>query len=86
MDIDNSNNVVSVINSNRFEANEFVAYEINEDTEITHRRLTMLDYHHHQVAPPARISLTLSHHPSLSSIAPGRFSRLHPVSAQSYCI
>ena len=29
----------------------------------------------------ARISLTLSHHPSPSSIAPGRSSRLYPVSA-----
>ena len=35
--------------------------------------------HHHDVAPPPRISMTLSHHPYLSSIAPGRSSRLHPV-------
>ena len=28
---------------------------------------------------PARISRTLSHHPSLSSIAPGRSSRLYPI-------
>ena len=27
----------------------------------------------------------LSPHPSLSSIAPGRFSKLHPVSVQSWC-
>ena len=33
----------------------------------------------------ARISLTLSHHPSLSSIASGRSSRQHPVSVQSCC-
>ena len=38
-------------------------------------------HHHHHVTPPARISLTLSRHPSLSSIAPGRSSRLHPVSS-----
>ena len=42
-------------------------------------------YHHH-VTPPARISLILSGHPSLLSIAPGRSSRLHPVSVQSYRI
>ena len=41
-------------------------------------------YHH--VAPPARISLTLSHYLSLLFIALSRFSRLHPVSAQSFCI
>ena len=33
---------------------------------------------HHHEAPPAQNSLTLSCHPSLSSIAPGRSSRLHP--------
>ena len=37
---------------------------------------------HHHVAPSAPISLTLSRHPSLSSIASGRFWR-HSVSAQS---
>ena len=42
--------------------------------------------HHHWVALLTQISLTISRHPSLSSIAPGRSSRLHPVSAQSYCI
>ena len=35
---------------------------------------------------PPRISLTLSRHPSQSSIAPSWSSRLHPVSAQSCCI
>ena len=34
----------------------------------------------------ARIFLTLYCHPSLSSIAFGRSSRLHPVSAQSCCM
>ena len=43
-------------------------------------------HHHHHLAPPALISLTLFHRPSLSSIAPGRSSRLHPVSPQSWCI
>ena len=41
---------------------------------------------HHHVTLPAWISLTHSHHPSLSSIAPGRSSRLYPVLAQSCCI
>ena len=40
----------------------------------------------HHVGPSAQIFLTLSCHPSLSSIASGRSSRLHPVSAQSCCM
>ena len=43
-------------------------------------------YHHHHVVPPARISLTLSRHFSLSFIASGRSSWLHPVSSQSCCM
>ena len=43
-------------------------------------------HHHHHVAPPARISLTLSRHFSLSFIALGRFSGLHPVSSRSCCM
>ena len=54
--------------------------------------------HHHHVTLQARISLTdrerwtietgggKGRHPSLSSIAPGWYSRQHPVSAQSCCI
>ena len=38
-------------------------------------------YHH--LLPSARISLTLSRHPSLSFIASGRSSGLHPLSTQS---
>ena len=40
-------------------------------------------HHYHHVTLLAQISLTLSHHTSLSSIAPARSSRQHPVSAQS---
>ena len=40
-------------------------------------------YHHHHVAPSAWIYLVLSRHSSLSSIASGRSSGLHPVSTQS---
>ena len=44
------------------------------------------DYHHHYVVPLAWISLTLSRHFSLSFIASGRSSGLHPVSSQSCCM
>ena len=40
-------------------------------------------HHHHYVVPPARISLTLSRHFSLSFIASGRSSGLHPVFSHS---
>ena len=43
-------------------------------------------HHHHHVVPPARISLTLSRHSSLSFITSGRSSGLHPVSSQSCCM
>ena len=42
--------------------------------------------HHHHVMLPARISPTLSLHVSLSFIASGRSSGLHPVSSHSYCM
>ena len=42
-------------------------------------------HHHHQVALTAQISLILSLHPYLSSIGFSRSSKLHPVSAQSWC-
>ena len=43
-------------------------------------------HHHHHVVPLARISLTLSCHPSLSFIASGRSSELHRVFSHSCCI
>ena len=43
-------------------------------------------HHHHHVVPLARISLTLSCHFSLSFIAFGRSSGLHPVSSHSCCM
>ena len=42
-----------------------------------------LKQYHHHVVPPARISLTFSRHFSLSFIASGRSSGLHPVSSRS---
>ena len=43
-------------------------------------------HHHHRVVPLARISLTLSSHFSLSFIASGWSSRLHPISSHSCCM
>ena len=43
-------------------------------------------HYHHHVVPLARISLTLSLHFSLSFIASGRSSELHPVSSHSCCM
>ena len=40
----------------------------------------MYHHHHHHVVPLPRISLTLSSHFTLSFIASGRSSGLHPVS------
>ena len=40
----------------------------------------------HHVVPLARISLTLSRHVSLSFIASGRSSGLHPLSSHSCCM
>ena len=40
-------------------------------------------HHHHHVVSPAQISLTLFRHFSLSLIASGRSSGLHPVSSRS---
>ena len=46
----------------------------------------MFHHHHHHHVPPARISLTLSRHSSLSFIVSGRSSGLHPVSSHSCCM
>ena len=43
-------------------------------------------HHHHHVMPLAWISLTLPHHFSLSFIASGRSSGLHPISSHSCCM
>ena len=52
----------------------------------THTHTHTYIYIYHHVALLAQISLTLSRHPFLSSVALGRFSRLHPILAQSCCI
>ena len=43
-------------------------------------------YHHHHVVPLARMSLTLSRHFSLSFIASGKSSGIHPVFSHSCCM
>ena len=50
------------------------------------KSIYLYHHHHHLVAPPARISLTVHRHPSLLSIASGRSSELHPVTAQRCCM
>ena len=47
------------------------------------RETEYLNHHHYHVVLLAQISLTLSHHFSLSFIASGRSSGLHPVSSRS---
>ena len=47
---------------------------------------TYIRHYHHHVVPRARISLILSRHFSLSFIAYGRSSGLHPVSSHSCCM
>ena len=43
-------------------------------------------HHHHHAVPPARISMTLSRHFSLSFIASDMSSGLQPVSSHSCCM
>ena len=50
------------------------------------RRIRIIYHHHHPVVPLALISLSLSRHFSLSFIASGRSSGLHPVSSHSCCM
>ena len=52
----------------------------------TNRNTYIYIYIYHQVVPLARISLTLTRHFSLSFIASGRSSGLHPVSSHSCCM
>ena len=44
------------------------------------------NHYHHHVVSQAQISLTLSRHFSLSFVASGRSSGLHPVSSHSCCM
>ena len=53
---------------------------------FSHMIYTLQTSHHCHVLPQARISLTLSRHFSLSFIASGRSSELHPISSHSCCM
>ena len=59
---------------------------INIYTQYIFIHIYIYIYHHHHVVPPARTSLTLSCHFSLSFIASSRSSGLHPISSQSCCM
>ena len=50
------------------------------------KRKSTYHHHHHHVVPLAWMSPTLSRHFSLSFIASGRSSGLHPVSSHSCCM
>ena len=56
------------------------------DVIIYHHLLILENVNHHHIVPPERISLTLSCHFSLSFIASGSSSGLHPISSQSLCM
>ena len=56
------------------------------ETKLSSRNLIKGINHYPHVVPPARISLTLSRHFSLSFIAFGRSSGLHPKSSHSCCM
>ena len=59
---------------------------ILQDIKFLTPKLEICLYHHHLVVASARISLTLSRHPSLSFNASSRSPGLHPVSSQSCCM
>ena len=54
--------------------------------EFSDHFLRIIINNHHHVVPQIRISLTLSRYFSLSFIASGRSSGLHPVSSQNCCM
>ena len=72
--------------------NNFIKYRSFVCTQISgfkYSNLTLIvlfQHHHHHDVRPVRISLTLSLHVSLSFIASGRSSGLHPVSSHSCCM
>ena len=59
---------------------------LNPTVPVHWQKLYHPPHHHHHVVPLAWISLTLSRHFSLSFIASGRSSGLHPVSSHSCCM
>ena len=63
-----------------------IIYIFNKEHVETFYANIYICHHHHHVVLPARISLTISRHSSLSFIASGRSSGLHPVSSHSCCM
>ena len=63
-----------------------ILWYINKSLSLSLYIYYIYIYIYHHVMPPARISLTLSRHFSLSFIASGRSSELHPVSSHSCCM
>ena len=67
-----------------------IVFVINHSLSL-HQRISctsvscLLTNHHPHIVPQARISVTLSHHFSLSFIASGRSSELNPISSHSCC-
>ena len=59
------------------------AISLVQELNLCHRVQSLHIHHHHHVVPLARISLTLSRQFSLSFIASGRSSGLHPISSRS---
>ena len=59
---------------------------LQSSTLVSTPRGLLQIHNHHHVVPPAQISLTLSRHVSLSFIASGRSSGLHPVFSHSCCM
>ena len=64
----------------------FARFSVFDCVVTDNRTQFTSNHHHHHVAPPARISLTVSRHFSLSFIASGRSSGLQPVSSHSCCM
>ena len=83
-----ANTLFQIINDNQLKSiidernNPFQCYCF----KYSYLQLIIYHLHHHHVMPLTWISLTLSRHFSLSFIASGRSSGLHPVSSHSCCM
>ena len=78
---------IQLVNKNVYQ--QKINIKLLDDRKLNAMKYFYECYHRHHydhVTLPARITLNLSRNPSQSSIAPGRSSRLFPVSAQSCCI
>ena len=62
------------------------SYQIRIIVIYLHTVIQFPPHHHHHVVPLTRISLALFRHFSVSFIASGRSSGVHPVSSHSCCM